>query len=809
MKTHSVRGGRTGAARSRCVSLFAAALIGAIFAPSVLAQPLARPKAAAANPSAAPEAKAVDGDAGTSASHEQIRAEQDAARARLAAIEASPGFALDAPAATPPGELSARLALARQLAGLYQQQLDLLERLDIARTERSEAERSLEAWAGFATPPPYSVLVVDGLRDDEENAEARIASATARRGLFDRLTNDLAPRLRASQSAARLAAEAAERARGTPDYPQLAWRQEVALAQSQVDDATRELLEMAARNAREEAAGAAAVRDLARRKLSAAGDAIAFPEDDLARVRSELAGRRVAVQRELDRSMRAAATAIDARIAADKRVALARSQPAEPGETADARAERIAALARDAEVRRELASTANLRGDLLKQYLLMLDGEQTAWEARADAARAHDPIAARAAYERLTASLATVRAWGEYLAQQLAATRARVRELESRLRTVTGDEAAQTTQLLDTYRDREADLNRAIESGKPLERLLTRFRADFEDRRQVSFLERVQDAAAAALLAVRRIWNFEVFTVDDSYQTVDGRKLDVTRSITLGRTVGAVLIVVIGYLLFSGVARLVERFVVRRTQVAQQSAALLRNWIVFLLTLCLIIFALLSANIPLTAFAFLGGALAIAAGFGLQTLLKNFVAGIMLLFERPMRLNDLVDVDGFRGRVTSIGIRASTLTSADGIETMIPNSAFIESKLTNWTYTSPTTRHTVRIGVAYGTPLRKAADALQDAAARHGLVLKDPAPQVYLDEYADSAVVFALTYWVDMSPTGDSRRIKSDVLHMIDRAFADAGIRMPFPQRDVHLDATGPLKVEVVAPARNDAEPPG
>ncbi len=808
MTRDGARCARSGAAWQRGVlRLVAAALLGAALAASVHAQPSPLPKAAPANAAATPEAKA--GDADTSASREQIRAELEAARTRLAAIEASPDQALDAPPSTPPGEISARLALARQLTGLYQQQLDLLDRLDIARTERTDADKALESWSGFATPPPYSVLVVDGLRDDEENAEARIASATARRGLFDRLTSELAPRLRASQSSARLAAEAAERARGTPDYPQLAWRHELALAQSKVDDATRELLEMAARNSREETAGATAVRDLARRKLIAAGDGITFPEDDLARVRSELAGRRLAVQRELDRSARASAAAIDARVAADKRVAQARAQPTLAGESADARAERIASLARDAEVRREQAATVNLRGDLLKQYLLMLDGEQTAWEARADAARAHDPIASRAAYERLTASLATVRAWDEYLAQQLAATRARVREQESRLRTVTGDEAAQATQLLDTYRDREADLNRAIESGKPLQRLLTRFRADFEGRRQVSFWERVQDAAAATFLAVRRVWNFEVFTVDDSYQTVDGRKLDVTRSITLGRTVGAMLIVVVGYLLFSGIARLVERFFVRRTQVARQSAALLRNWIVFLLTLCLIIFALLQANIPLTAFAFLGGALAIAAGFGLQTLLKNFVAGIMLLFERPMRLDDLVEVDGIRGRVTSIGIRASTLTSADGIETMIPNSAFIENKLTNWTYTSPTTRHTVKIGVAYGTPLRKAADALQDAAARHGLVLKEPAPQVYLEEYADSAVVFALTYWVDMSPTGDSRRIRSDVLHMIDRAFADAGIRMPFPQRDVHLDATGPLRVEVVAPAPKDAAPTG
>ena len=85
--------------------------------------------------------------------------------------------------------------------------------------------------------------------------------------------------------------------------------------------------------------------------------------------------------------------------------------------------------------------------------------------------------------------------------------------------------------------------------------------------------------------------------------------------------------------------------------------------------------------------------------------------------------------------------------------------------------------------------------------ARHGLVLKDPAPQVYLEEYGDSAIVFSLTYWTVMTLESDSRRVKSDLLHMIDRAFAEAGIAMPFPQRDVHLDASAPLKVEVVAGA--------
>jgi small-conductance mechanosensitive channel len=279
----------------------------------------------------------------------------------------------------------------------------------------------------------------------------------------------------------------------------------------------------------------------------------------------------------------------------------------------------------------------------------------------------------------------------------------------------------------------------------------------------------------------------------------------VSRSVTIGKTFGAVLIVLLGYWIAKLLAGRVERIVVARGRATPQTAALVRQWVLFIVSAILVIVALVGASIPLTAFAFLGGALAIAAGFGLQNLLKNLVSGIMLLVERPLRLGDLVEVDGVRGRITDIGVRASTLRTADGIESIIPNSRFVEGSVTNWTFTSPTTRQSIAVGVAYGTDLRAAAALLAGVLDRHGLVLKSPAPQVYLEEFADSAVNFALTYWVELTPEADPRRVKSDLLHMIDRAFAEAGIAIPFPQRDVHLAVAHPVPVSVVAPAATDA----
>jgi len=788
--------------RHSALAAFVVLLAASLAAPAIAQdspQPMARSGDGSVPPTAKVEPKPAAVDAvGTRDAQEAIVKALATAQSDLDAIEGSPGAALGAPPDTPASEIAERLALARQLPVLYQQQRDLLDRTEIARKQRMDAERALENWSSFAAPPPYSVLFVDRLRDDEANAEARITSGESRRALFERFGVAMGGKVKASQTMARLAAEAAEQARGTPAAAKLEWQRTLHALRARVDEATQYLLQIGLRNAREDVAAATAVRDLARRQLAAAGADIVFPSEDLVRVNTDLDTRRREVDRAIERAAGASTAALDARAEAEKALATARAAPAEPGEDAAARTIRLAKLADVAEAKREAAVTATMRVDLLKGFQVALDGERVAWSARADAIKTRDPVQARAAYERLTSSLATIRAWREYLEQQLVASRDRIGEQETRLRVAGGAEAAHAQQLLDTYRQRESDLRKALEQGQPLERLLDRFRVDFEGRRELSLAERARDTAAGIWLGVRRVWNFELFTVEDSLETVDGRKLEVARSVTIGKTAGAVLIVVFGYWLCSLVARRIERLAVRHGHVAPRSAALLRNWVLFLLGAILVIFALISASIPLTAFAFLGGALAIAAGFGLQTLLKNFVAGIMLLLERPMRLDDLVEVDGIRGRVTEIGIRASTITSADGIESLIPNSTFVESKLTNWTYSNSRTRQTINVGVAYGTPLRKAADAIIGVLGRHGLVLKDPAPQVYLENYGDSAIGFALTYWVEMTATNDTRRIRSDILHMIDTAFAEAGIRMPFPQRDVHVDAATPLRVEVV-----------
>ena len=130
--------------------------------------------------------------------------------------------------------------------------------------------------------------------------------------------------------------------------------------------------------------------------------------------------------------------------------------------------------------------------------------------------------------------------------------------------------------------------------------------------------------------------------------------------------------------------------------------------------MALVVFSLTSVNIPLAAFAFAGGALAIGIGFGTQTLLKKFISGIILLFERPFRIGDVVDVQGKRGTVSSIGIRACVVHLWDGTEELIPNSALLENIVTNWTYSDRLVRFSIKVGVA----MARIQGALQTCSPR-------------------------------------------------------------------------------------------
>ncbi len=191
------------------------------------------------------------------------------------------------------------------------------------------------------------------------------------------------------------------------------------------------------------------------------------------------------------------------------------------------------------------------------------------------------------------------------------------------------------------------------------------------------------------------------------------------------------------------------------------------------------------AGIEMRNFAVLAGALGIGIGFGLQNIVNNFVSGLILLFERPIKVGDMVVVEGDWGKVISIGLRSTVVETFDGSELIVPNSTLISQKVTNWTLTTTKARVVLPVGVAYGSDIEKVLRILLEAAESHSLVMTDPAPRALFVGFGDSSLDFELRAWI--ADVNGRLGVRSELGQFIDRRFREEGVEIPFPQRDLHL----------------------
>jgi small-conductance mechanosensitive channel len=206
--------------------------------------------------------------------------------------------------------------------------------------------------------------------------------------------------------------------------------------------------------------------------------------------------------------------------------------------------------------------------------------------------------------------------------------------------------------------------------------------------------------------------------------------------------------------------------------------------------------ALKTLQFDLTTLAVVAGALGVGIGFGLQNIVANFVAGLVLLFERPIEVGDRVTVQDVEGNVRDINFRATTVLTNDNITVIVPNSQFLNNAVTNWSHGDPRVRIHVPVGVAYGSDTEKVTRSLMGVAAATDGVLKDPAPSVFFREFGDSSLDFELLVWIDQPAR--HLQIRSRLNYGIDAAFRKEGIEIPFPQRDVHVRSARGLSGMVV-----------
>ncbi|MFZ0452534.1 MAG: mechanosensitive ion channel domain-containing protein, partial [Ignavibacteriaceae bacterium] len=196
-----------------------------------------------------------------------------------------------------------------------------------------------------------------------------------------------------------------------------------------------------------------------------------------------------------------------------------------------------------------------------------------------------------------------------------------------------------------------------------------------------------------------------------------------------------------------------------------------------------------TVGINMSAITILFGALGIGIGFGLQNVTNNFVSGIIILFERPIKVGDRIQVGDVFGDVVSISMRATVVVTNDNISVIVPNSDFISSKVINWSHNDRNVRYNIPVGVAFKEDPEKVKRILLEVAEKEEGILKNPKPDVFFKEFGDSSLNFTLEIWTNSYITTPGI-LKSKLYFEIFKKFRENDIEIPFPQRDVHIKNT-------------------
>jgi small-conductance mechanosensitive channel len=654
-------------------------------------------------------------------------------------------------------------------------QLGAFDRADELARLRSEADARAAAGpsAAIPHPPPYTLADLDAAMDARDAAAQRVENAARAARAGEEALTAATAHFEASEATRRQAREAAEAEKGD-DVAGARLREASRRAQldSRVAQARRELAALELENARRELALQQQNAQLLREAVELARENLSADRTPLRERLAALDEREIARTQALERSQRAKELA-DQRLALVERRLEASPAP-DPVLAAEAEARRTE---RQVAERRLTADQLLLQRIAAQRQLL-----QRRYEALVDTPPARELRALETELDALTADrareLRLAQARRTELEQELADARARAETEEAS----GAPGAAWYRRRADALAGWLVDLDGAVAELASEQRLVDR---TLEDLRAHSTRGGVLAGLRALGSSIGDVWQVELFAVQDY-------------SITVGKIAGALLLFALGVLLARVTSGLVGRVLERRAGYDHGAASAVRGLLYYSMLAVFFLFALRAMDIPLTAFTVIGGALAIGVGFGSQTVIGNFISGLILMAERPIKEGDLVEVDGTKGTVERIGPRSTRVRTFDNTHLIVPNNLFLEKTVRNMTLTNEDIRATVSVGVAYGSPLRDVERLILRAIQEQGKVLEYPEPAVFFTSFGDSALVFQAFFWIRSRDMSERYRIESDVRHQIDALLREAGITIAFPQRDVHLHAATPLEVHVV-----------
>ncbi len=729
---------------------------------------LGGPRVAGAASAAAPRVQLVNAEAPVAAETSEAVLEQKqeevASQLRVAMLQEQVKKTAAPESNSAPQAETSNVDLLKQIEVTIAQQKSARAGFEDIQAKQNDLKSQLGKLADnrLDEPPPYSILLVDEIRDSLESSKAKQQA------------------MEASLLSAR---EVVERARVAVETRQKAFRQIKEKASGE-DDPKLKAAELEVRLAEESLV-------LRRQEL-----AIEEVSDSVCKLQAEIDGKKFSI---VSQQVQFAKETLDEQIAEidsreselRRKVALLQSelQYAErrwlsARQETDSVANPTPELLERVDALKAAQQTIQLEQSVLNQRLQRLPTIRTAWERRYLVASGRVTRDER-------------RVWLEECDQQLD-----LLQRERRSRRFKIDEArvtlASINAKIEAANGSNAEVKRWLESksrslAKQVEifnssvlatdsatRIHERLKAQISGEPVRTPLEWIADSWAS----LQRGWNYELASVDDT-------------SLSVGKVLSTILFLFFGYFAAKWLSQLLGRRL-PKVGVDEAGAHAIQSlsFYTFLVAFCLA--ALRYAHVPLTAFTFLGGAIAIGVGFGSQNILNNFISGLILLAERPIKVGDLILIDEVHGNVTQIGARSTQIRTGENLDIIVPNSKFLENNVINLTRRDDRLRTSINVGVAYGSPLELVMKLLEQAATEHPLVHSRPKPFVWFNDFGDNALAFQVHFWINARSVAQMKKYETEVRLTIDRLFREHEIVIAFPQRDLHIQTTRPLQLQLV-----------
>jgi len=699
-------------------------------------------------------------------------------RTRLAELHRQPAVGQDNAAGSglTTDETAEWRRLTLQLVYLLESREQALKDIKALRHE-VPADPGRSAWKGFSGNPPYPLASLVNLYDHIYARRGEIGTLEVRRAVREVNLNTFLKSREASEKQLRQAEELLAKSAGMEKAARARRQRDLARLRNEINS--------------EGALSEDVAQLLAAEKIRSKRKELQYLEEQYrsAEIRSPLS------REDLDRKL----AELEAGRKDREKLLAAAIQEEKSAETTleEARTGRSKTPGQTGQIRLE---TATSKIEIYQGWIKIVNFEEALWQDRYRLGQVEDLGELRKKRAEVDKALMQLRPWKEAFGKTVLTYAPLIHSENERLRsgTLSKKEVAAVRSLVAAYQERQNLWGQVVQDLNQVERVVSRWKDDLEYRvEHASTATRARETGTSLLSFFGELWNTELYVAEET-TVIERQKIVRPISVTVGKVGKALIILLAGLWGARRVGNLLKHHAEKRFGMdASRMSQLERKW-TFFTFLLLLAFSLAFVNIPLTVFAFFGGILAIGIGFGAQHLIGNFISSVILMFDRTISVGNIVEMEGQFGRVQSIGLRSSSIRRFDGVEVIVPNSQFLEHKVTNWSLSDRNVRYEIAIGVAYGSPTREVADRILGVVRKDERVLDMPEPVVIFENFGDNALMFRAFLWLSVYPGRDNRIVCSDLRHRINEALEQAGIVVAFPQRDVHLDTKGPIEVKVL-----------